>query len=165
MSSSYKPSAEAPTEPNHWSRHMPKMLSDNQIAQVEMVVAAKPGTAYGVPDGMTITEFNLAVRLASAHLSTAKETIADEAKRIVTGARRGSYGKPERNFERIALFWTAYFKAKGVDIVITATDVSPMMRLMKEARLVENPTHRDSFVDIIGYALTGAEINGVDSSS
>lgn len=95
----------------------------------------------------------------------ARETIADEAKRIVTGARRGTYGNPERNFERIALFWTAYFKAKGVDIVITAADVSPMMRLMKEARLVENPTHRDSFVDIIGYALTGAEINGVDSSS
>ena len=91
-----------------------------------------------------------------------KGAIADEAKRIVSGARRGAYGTPERNFERIAHFWTAYAKAKGWPIEFTAEDISPMMRLMKEARLVETPAHRDSFVDIIGYALTGAEVNGVE---
>jgi hypothetical protein len=44
---------------------------------------------------------------------------------------------------------------------ISAADVSPMMRLMKEARLCETPDHRDSFVDLIGYTLTGAEVNKV----
>jgi len=46
--------------------------------------------------------------------------------------------------------------------VITAADVSPMMRLMKEARLDETPDHYDSHLDLIGYALTGAEVNGVE---
>lgn len=90
-----------------------------------------------------------------------KTAIADEAKRIVSGARRSAYGKPEDNFARIARFWDAYFKSTGRDIDVTAADVSPMMRLMKEARLCETPDHRDSFVDLVGYTLTGAEVNGV----
>lgn len=90
-----------------------------------------------------------------------KAAIADEAKKIVTGARRSAYGTPEDNFERIARFWDAYFKSTGRDIDVTAKDVSPLMRLMKEARLCETPDHRDSFVDLVGYTLTGAEINGV----
>ena len=90
-----------------------------------------------------------------------KAAIADEAKKIVSGARRAAYGKPEDNFARIARFWDAYFKSTGRDIDVTAADVSPLMRLMKEARLCETPDHRDSFVDLVGYTLTGAEINGV----
>lgn len=94
-------------------------------------------------------------------LKDVKETIADEAKNIVSGARRAAYGKPEDNFERIARFWKAYFENTGRPIGLTAADVSPLMRLMKEARLCETPDHRDSFVDLVGYTLTGAEINGV----
>lgn len=90
-----------------------------------------------------------------------KASIADEAKRIVTGARRSAYGTPEDNFGRIARFWEAYFVNTGRDVKVTAADVSPLMRLMKEARLCETPDHRDSFVDLVGYALCGAEINGV----
>lgn len=90
-----------------------------------------------------------------------KAAIADEAKRIVSGARRSAYGKPESNFARIAAYWNAYAQCKGWAVVFTAADVSPMMRGMKEARLVETPDHRDSFVDMVGYTLTGAEVNGV----
>lgn len=91
-----------------------------------------------------------------------KTEIADTAKRIVSGARRAAYGKPEDNFERIARFWQSYFENTGrADAKITAADVSPMMRLMKEARLCETPDHKDSFVDLVGYALTGAEVNNV----
>jgi hypothetical protein len=95
-----------------------------------------------------------------------KTHIADEAKRIVSGARRSAYGTPEQNFERIARFWQAYFESTGRgSILITAADVSPMMRLMKEARLCESPQHLDSFIDLIGYTLTGAEVNGVKPPS
>ena len=93
--------------------------------------------------------------------ATIKEQIADEAKRIVSGARRNAYGAPEDNFERIARFWTAYFQNTGRDLTITAGDVPPLMRLMKEARLCETPDHLDSHVDLVGYALTGAEVNKV----
>lgn len=90
-----------------------------------------------------------------------KTAIADEAVAIVGGARRSAYGRPEDNFERIARFWKAYFENTGRPVDLTAADVSPMMRLMKEARLCETPDHRDSFVDLVGYTLTGAEINRV----
>lgn len=92
---------------------------------------------------------------------TIKEQIADEAKRIVSGARRSAYGKPEDNFERIARFWTAYFVNTGRDITVLAEDVSLMMALMKIARIAETPDHCDSWVDLVGYALTGAEVNKV----
>lgn len=101
-----------------------------------------------------------------------KVEILAEAGRIVNGARRTAYGTPEMNFERIARFWQAYFENCGMKIVDTNGDemrlsarvVSPMMRLMKEARLCETPDHYDSHVDIVGYALTGAEVNKVKSS-
>lgn len=92
-----------------------------------------------------------------------KEELATEALRIVNGSRRSAYGTPERNFERIARYWDAYFKNTGRAVDVTAADVSPLMRLVKEARLNENPKHRDSYVDIIGYTLTAAEVSGVRS--
>ena len=100
-----------------------------------------------------------------------KSAILQEAGAIVNGARRSAYGTPENNFARIARFWQAYLENKGLTLrdengvphAITAADISPMMRLLKEARLCESPQHRDSFVDLIGYALTGAEVNGVSS--
>ena len=99
--------------------------------------------------------------LDAASSAGIKPYIADEAKRIVDGARRAAYGTPEQNFERIARFWQAYFLNTGREVVITAEDVSPLMRLMKEARLCESPAHLDSYVDLVGYTLTGAEVNKV----
>jgi len=91
----------------------------------------------------------------------AKHYLAFEALRITSGERRKAYGPPENNFARIARFWDAYFKNTGRNIDVTAADVSPLMRLMKEARLCETPDHLDSFVDLVGYTLTGSEVNGV----
>ena len=90
-----------------------------------------------------------------------KAAIAEEATRIVAGARQGAYGAPENNFARIARFWTAYMQNTGRDVTITPADVSPMMRLLKEARICATPDHLDSHVDLVGYALTGAEVNKV----
>jgi hypothetical protein len=87
--------------------------------------------------------------------------IADRAKSLVNGDRQKAYGAPEDNFARIARFWTAYFHNTGRNVEITASDVSPMMRLLKEARLCDTPDHADSHIDLIGYALTGARVNKV----
>lgn len=102
-----------------------------------------------------------------------KNDIANEALRIVNGARRSAYGPPESNFERIAAIWNTYIEITDRKFVhgregcyratlrFTPTDVAAMMRLMKEARLCETPDHRDSYVDLVGYALCGAEVAGV----
>ncbi len=94
-----------------------------------------------------------------------KADIAAEAVRIVTGARRSAYGMPERNFERIARLWNAHlanrFHGLPEEVRLGPGDVAALMRLMKEARLAETPDHWDSYVDIAGYCLAGAEAVGV----
>ncbi|MBZ9984898.1 DUF6378 domain-containing protein [Mesorhizobium sp. BR-1-1-8] len=125
-------------------------------------LAYDPWGGHKVEDAfMTPTKDSFCDRVLTVDTDV-KAAIADDAKRIVSGARRSAYGKPEDNFERIAKFWQAYFENTGrTEAKVTAADVSPLMRLMKEARLCETPDHRDSFVDLVGYTLTGAEINKV----
>lgn len=99
-----------------------------------------------------------------------KTDIANEAVRIVTGARRSAYGRPENNFRRIARLWNSHLRNVGIiadepgALQMCPRDVAAFMRLMKEARLAETPDHRDSFVDLVGYALCGAEVAGVSVS-
>ena len=83
--------------------------------------------------------------------------LLDEAKRIVTGARRAAYGNPEDNFACIAALWNTYLHrrfphANDGFVEVTAADVASMMILLKTARLAETPDHKDSVVDIAGYA-------------
>jgi hypothetical protein len=86
-----------------------------------------------------------------------KADIVNEALRIVAGARREAYGKPEDNFRRIADLWTTHMLNTGRAVVFEPRDVASLMILLKMARLAENPGHRDSIVDIVGYALCYAE--------
>lgn len=79
-----------------------------------------------------------------------------EAEDIVNGPRRAAYGHPRVNFERICALWNAYLRGRpeGQGAVITPEDHAIMMVLLKVARLQESPMHRDSVVDICGYAGT-----------
>ncbi len=86
-----------------------------------------------------------------------REHVLDEAKKCVLKDRNSTYGKPEDNFSRIAKLWEAYdeIRKPGPE---TPTDVAIKMTLMKIARLAHNPTHKDSWVDGIGYLACGAGI-------
>lgn len=84
-------------------------------------------------------------------------SILEEAQAVVYGPRQAAYGHPRDNFERTARLWTAYLA-----ISVSAVDVAQMMVLLKMARLMESPDHRDSWVDMAGYAATGARVMGVD---
>lgn len=71
------------------------------------------------------------------------------------GARQDSYGNVLDDFGRTAALWTALFADKlKSDAQFTAEDVPAAMRMVKESRLRNTPDHRDSLVDIVGYALT-----------
>lgn len=97
--------------------------------------------------------------------ATPTPTILQEAQAVVFGPRQGAYGHPRDDFERIAILWDAYLDAKysGLDtFTIVREDVSDMMILLKLARLMETPDHRDSIVDIAGYAETHARVVGLD---
>lgn len=81
-------------------------------------------------------------------------SILKEANAIIYGDREKTYGHPSKNLNTIATMWSAYMLAKQAErgSLFTAKDVATMMILLKAARLANNPDHRDSLVDICGYA-------------
>jgi hypothetical protein len=85
--------------------------------------------------------------------TTEREAVLTAALAAVNGDRDETYGRPEDNFHRIALMWSAY-----LGIAITPADVAAMNVLQKVGRLVNTPRHRDSWVDIAGYAACGGEV-------
>lgn len=85
--------------------------------------------------------------------------ILDSAKECVCHDRADQYGGLENNFAAIADLWSAYLDvATAGGITISLTDVANMMILLKVARGVSNPGHRDNWVDIAGYAACGGEL-------
>jgi hypothetical protein len=82
--------------------------------------------------------------------------ILQEAEAAVFGPRQDSYGHPCDNFGHTAALWSAY---KGVEF--DAEDVALMMVLVKLSRL-KNGYHRDSVVDIAGYAATYERLHEAD---
>ena len=80
-----------------------------------------------------------------------KPSVLEEAHTIIYGDRENTYGKPSKNLDTIAVMWQAFLDARG-DVSLTAKDVAVMMVLLKAARLSNDMNHRDSVVDICGYA-------------
>ena len=88
------------------------------------------------------------------------ETILEEALRLIRGDREKEYGDVSVSFERIAQLWSTYL---GTDV--NEADVASMMILLKVSR-TRNGYHRDSFVDIAGYAaLAGVVVGGEELHS
>lgn len=75
-----------------------------------------------------------------------ESTILDEAKRLIHGARQADYGSPRENFTDIAALWSPIL---GVEVL--PEQVVMCMITLKVARLKKG-YHRDSVVDIAGYA-------------
>lgn len=74
-------------------------------------------------------------------------SILSEAQSVIYGDREKTYGRPDKNLRVIADLWSTY-----VGTAISVDDVCIMMILLKAARLKNDPTHRDSQVDMCGYA-------------
>lgn len=78
-----------------------------------------------------------------------------EAEQIIYGDRENTYGSPSKNLETIATYWETYLRSRGLwnDAAegLFYYDVCRMMSLLKIARLGNDPEHRDSGTDLIGY--------------
>ena len=75
------------------------------------------------------------------------------AEELINGPRAKEYGPARKNHERIAKIWSIILKQE-----ITPEQVVACMVGLKLARLSEDITKDDSWVDIIGYAALGGEI-------
>ena len=93
---------------------------------------------------------------------TRKEILA-AAEKCVCGQREEDYGTPEDSFGLIAELCMPLIKAcvpEGTDVCVLPETVALMMALLKVARIINNPEHLDSWVDLAGYAACGGEIAG-----
>ena len=93
--------------------------------------------------------------------ATPRELLLREAESLVCGSRNATYGNPEDNFRNIAESWNVFMWQREPGsrhrVFFGPQDVAHMMILLKLARLATNPNHRDSLVDIAGYAACAAD--------
>src|ERR1035437_6141908 len=80
-----------------------------------------------------------------------RELILDNAKMLISGERRQTYGDAETDFTRTGRMWAAVLDIPE----ITAEQVALCMTLVKVGRLCSTPTHRDSWIDGCGYLGLG----------
>lgn len=74
----------------------------------------------------------------------------------VVKARGATYGDPSASFARVAALWTPILEPT---CAITPAKVALCMIALKVARLIESPTHRDSWDDVAGYADCGDRVS------
>lgn len=81
--------------------------------------------------------------------------ILEEAHDLINGARHDTYGDAGDEFIRVAQVWTIYLSAREE---ITPEDFVNLMILLKVMR-ARHGYHRDSYVDICGYAALAERVN------
>jgi len=86
-----------------------------------------------------------------------REQLLKEASELVAAARDEVYGDPLTNHQRIADLWSAI-----LDVNIEPEEVVLCMIAVKMSRLCNTSDHKDSWVDIAGYAALGGEIADED---
>lgn len=80
------------------------------------------------------------------------------------GAHDETYGEPFEIFKSIAGYWNIHLEHRfGREFFLDGADVAAMMILLKLARFGAQPFHRDTIVDIAGYAAClGEIIDGIE---
>ena len=81
--------------------------------------------------------------------------ILTTAEQLINGDRARNYGDAATNFQRIADLWTPI-----LGVTVTSEQVALCLTQLKIARLIQSPTHEDSWVDAAGYIALGGEIAG-----
>jgi len=71
----------------------------------------------------------------------------------VVRKRRREYGEPEATFEDVATRWSQVLGTK-----VTASQVALCLIDLKLVRLIHDPAHLDSLVDVAGYAACLREV-------
>lgn len=105
-------------------------------------------------------------------INSVPSSLLSQADNLINGQRQQDYGDKLQNFSQIAMLWQGTLAMKlAPDARITPEDVALCMMQVKIARLAKSPDHRDSIMDIAGYAgcydklqeerATGVELPGV----
>lgn len=86
-------------------------------------------------------------------LTCAPEPLLHQAQALIHGQRQQDYGDKLTNFSQVSMMWQGYLAPKLLpESRITPEDVTFLMIQLKLARLSKSPDHRDSILDVAGYA-------------
>ena len=97
--------------------------------------------------------------IESPPMTTPRRALLEAAADTIDGDRNTTYGGPETSFTKIAAFWNEYL---GWSDMIEPHDVAAMLALLKIARIAgSGGTHKDSWMDLAGYAACGWEVANV----
>lgn len=133
--------------------------------QSQLPMGYEGGDSISIMEQMTLKELRDRVANApksspqqeSNGLQAGSKTVLQEANDAVFGPRQHYYGHPRENYKRISDLWSVI-----VGTTITPEQTGLMMIALKISRLMETPGHRDSYVDIAGYAEATARAVGLD---
>lgn len=76
-----------------------------------------------------------------------------DAIELINGDRNRDYGEPIENFQRVADGWSIILRQ-----AVSPHEVALCMAWLKIARLVNTPTHRDSYTDGAAYIALAQEL-------
>ena len=82
-----------------------------------------------------------------------REQVLDDASALISVERAADYGPAQESFGRIAHIWSAI-----LGVTVTEKQAAMMLAGLKLSRLAYQPDHRDSWVDLAGYAALGSEM-------
>jgi hypothetical protein len=75
------------------------------------------------------------------------------AHELINGQRQEDYGDKRQNFSQTAMIWSGILAHKLLPgLALTPEDVALCMMGLKISRLAKTPDHKDSILDIAGYA-------------
>lgn len=94
------------------------------------------------------------LKAVSAPPVAARDSVIARAQSLISTERSEEYGDAQLSFERISDIWSTILGVR-----VTEKQVALMMAGLKIARLAYDPDNQDSWVDVIGYAALGAEVN------
>ncbi len=103
---------------------------------------------------ITTPKLSMAEMIEVAHkagmkttFSLTPKTVLMEANDLIFGAREQDYGDAQKSFGRVAAMWAVILECD-----VTPEQVCLCMAALKMVRLLHQPRHRDSVIDLAGYA-------------
>jgi hypothetical protein len=90
---------------------------------------------------------NKPIRLYPSMVKMEREDVCDVAKRLTSYDRQVDYGSPIEDFTKQAKMWSVILNTN-----VTPQQIAMCMIAVKLCRLTNSPRHRDSAIDVVGYA-------------
>ena len=86
-----------------------------------------------------------------------RKQILEQATNLTCGDRNKTYGPPQVNLQCLAEMISAYLKAQGKEVSLSAADAAMIMVLTKASRVAVNVNHDDNYVDGAAYFAIAGE--------